>query len=690
MVNYLESKIPDPIIRRAVLTSLADTIEKINNLSPSCWGLNKYCFLQFTWKGFQTPYIWWVEDGNTGKVFFHLEKEDVLALSEQERKLLETEATITDNPNWYQAYICLPKQAELFKLVNRLFYCYIDKKIGSQPNKVLIKACQSTHRDYGVGYVEYLRKFLNRPEIPQPGYMTIQVPPDEGEPPKDRDIFDTVDGYLKAKGYYFTAPQIKSFYTALQTKGFVILSGISGTGKTKLAQLFAEMLPAPTHKKVEKLDDVISITLQPDHMLRHRFIIPRQYIGYFEPIEPNKRVDISLTFNGKTQQCWMKSYDYPSRTPYLMFWLQGEAVEWISQNYKVDDTLLLKPDSMDDKLRGLTVLSNQEEDVTEEKGSNCLFLSVRPDWRDSKSLLGYFNPLTRHYESTPFLEFLLKARRSFEMKDDLAWFVILDEMNLARVEYYFADLLSVLESGRDDNGNTRETLRFIYGDMEEGEIPPPAEMALPPNLYVIGTVNVDETTQSFSPKVLDRAFSLEFVDVDFDRYASSIKGDGVSWDRQNDGQGLLKEFTRDNTFVRIDKEEIKAFVQTHPEFPLKLQSLNQKLQPYTMHFGYRVFDEIMMFLKNAEANGMKDAFDHAVLMKVLPKFHGSRGKLEKPLVVVLVWCAKIKSLDAEPVKKALSDPEVEIILEDWECPATASRVLRMLQSLNSTGFASFG
>ena len=165
---------------------------------------------------------------------------------------------------------------------------------------------------------------------------------------------------------------------------------------------------------------------------------------------------------------------------------------------------------------GIGNCPDAEEDASIEMGENCLFISVRPDWRDSKSLLGYYNPLTKTYETTPFLEFILKAKKSFEAQDGLAWFVILDEMNLARVEYYFADLLSVLESGRDANGETEEALQFIYGEVEEGETPPPPTLKLPPNLYFIGTVNVDETTHSFSPKVLDRAFSLEFLDVDLE------------------------------------------------------------------------------------------------------------------------------------------------------------------------------
>ena len=149
-------------------------------------------------------------------------------------------------------------------------------------------------------------------------------------------------------------------------------------------------------------------------------------------------------------------------------------------------------------------------------------------------------------------------------------------MNLARVEYYFADLLSVLESGRDANGETEEALRFIYGEVEEGETPPPPTLKLPPNLYFIGTVNVDETTHSFSPKVLDRAFSLEFLDVDLEKYTSSIKNPPIQWDRQKSGKELLIHFTRNNQFARIEKEDIRNYLSGHSEIEVSLQKLNRR------------------------------------------------------------------------------------------------------------------
>jgi len=339
--------------------------------------------------------------------------------------------------------------------------------------------------------------------------------------------------YFEAKGFQFTEEQVTAFYAALKTKGFVILSGLSGTGKTKLAQLFAELL-CPCEK------------------------------------------------------CQ-----------------KGEG-------------------------------HNVCDECTH------LFLSVRPDWRDSKALLGYYNPLTERYESTPLLEFLLRAAKDYDQNKSNAhpYFVILDEMNLAHVEYYFADFLSVLESGRDEKGWTKESLRFE----RIGNLP------LPPNLYIIGTVNIDETTYMFSPKVLDRAFTLEFREVDFSDYL----GEGVNEEEARkiaeEIRGkILEDLRNGGKFCAVvaDKDEVKKALQDLGD-KKKLEKLNCTLQPYDLHFGYRVLDEIALFVQNAK-NAPDDvvgklsedkALDYAVLMKVLPKFHGPRQKLETPLREVLKWAAK--------------------------------------------------
>jgi hypothetical protein len=219
-------------------------------------------------------------------------------------------------------------------------------------------------------------------------------------------------------------------------------------------------------------------------------------------------------------------------------------------------------------------------------------------------------------------------------------------MNLAHVEYYFADFLSVLESGRDEEGWTKESLRLE----RIGNLP------LPPNLYIVGTVNIDETTYMFSPKVLDRAFTLEFREVDFSNYPP--EGTDRNWTPEQTEklrQNILKDLRNGGKFCAevADKNKVKKALQDLGGKKAELEELNRTLQPYDLHFGYRVLDEIALFVQNAtqapdgvgkldenEEMAKDKALDYAVLMKVLPKFHGPRQKLETPLREVLKWAAK--------------------------------------------------
>jgi hypothetical protein len=375
----------------------------------------------------------------------------------------------------------------------------------------------------------------------------------------------TLVNYLQYKGFYFDQGLITAFYSALKTKGFVILSGLTGTGKTKLAQLFAELLCPNCNPQDEQ------------------------------------NTQIAQTSSEKPTQC------------------------------------------------------------------NCthLFLPVRPDWRDSKALLGYHNPITGNYESTKLLQFIVEAIDNYNTykNNAIPHFIILDEMNLSHVEYYFAEFLSVLESGRDENYWTKETIKLHNSEkplLDNNGKEIPKEIKLPPNLYIIGSVNVDETTYIFSPKVLDRAFTIEFREVNFDDYSQfEIDKEKAKSIIETIRKGLLEDLrNKKNDQARFsgavaDKEEIKEALNWIKESKVRseksifdeLKELNQILHPYDLHFGYRVLDEIALFIKYAtnapnEVGKLdkKQALDFAVLMKVLPKFHGPRQKLERPLWLVLNWC----------------------------------------------------
>ncbi len=510
---------------------------------------------------------------------------------------------------------------------------------------------------------------------------------------------------FRRQGLHFTSWQIATFYTALQTKGFVILSGISGTGKTKLARQFAAALPQPQYFEEETISDLVAVTVQPYMHKYGRLIIPKRATRFFTPPAPGEAQEITVHFGAQRETCRFVHTAYGD-SDYLSLLLRGKARRWFTSTMQPEDTLYLDFETdTEGNLHGLRLLPEAElqRQKTPRQGRNWLFVPVRPDWRDGKSLLGYYNPLTNTYHWTPFLRFVLQAVHSYRRQDRLAWFVILDEMNLARVEYYFGDLLSVLESGRDEKGWSQEPLRFIYPDDAEGDRPP-REIFLPPNLYILGTINVDETTHTLSPKVLDRAFTLELNEADLEAYLTSWEDtETVAFDPQ----AMLRNFSFDGRFVHLDKRAIAAFVAAHPEIRTQLHRLNQALQPYDLHFGYRVFDEIIAFLLSAEHNGLYEelgglpaALDAAVLMKVLPKFHGGRSKLEAPLRAVLAWCVDPDQPATQRVATVLDhalrgNDDLGIALNQVlitlapRMPQTATKVRRMLGHLYTTGFAAF-
>jgi len=221
---------------------------------------------------------------------------------------------------------------------------------------------------------------------------------------------------------------------------------------------------------------------------------------------------------------------------------------------------------------------------------------------------------------------------------------VLDEMNLARVEYYLADVLSVLESGRREDGFTRGEI-FLHGQTGDvtaaGGLRVPPTLRLPPNLYFVGTVNVDETTFAFSPKVLDRAFTIEVKEVDLTNYPPALAPapegeDGVD-------EALLADFTRQGRFAQITKADVAAWGRGRREYVAGLDELNRALLPHDLGFGYRVVDEILAFMGALRESPLRDAltedeaFDAAVMMKVLPKFHGPLNRVKAPLEAVIEW-----------------------------------------------------
>jgi 5-methylcytosine-specific restriction protein B len=548
-------------------------------------------------------------------------------------------------------------------------------------------------------------------------------------PPED---LTEIQRFFTSQGLHFTSEQLATFYTALKTKGFVILTGISGTGKTKLAQYFAELLGSK--------DQFHFAAVRPD------WRDSKSLLGYFNPL---------LGQEGQFQS-----------TEFLGFILEATEQYRGGSDSKQEDLLALveKLIEFDSPLTRADLPEEGRELVQRQPGIQTISKGAFAEILDLAAVADHFDLsqvtqtfLLRLHEVSPYADEPRKRyhfrmgipgsrqlsgplskgervafvyyspdrglwaagafdgmeRREPIVSAPVPYFVLLDEMNLAKVEYYFADLLSVLESGRQPDGFTKEAIRFQYPEGIDG---PPRQLYLPPNLYFIGTVNVDETTYMFSPKVLDRAFTLELGTVNLEDYPSE-QGEPLSGEMLEQLRAqLLPDFTRQGQFAVVDKNIVAEFVATHDSYRQHLSTLNTLLQPHDLHFGYRIFDEIMMFLANAEDSPVFDGFgpdeldatfDAAVLMKVLPKFHGTRGKLRESLEKIIWWAREPgnpetgglavseKLQNAEGIASLREDLSKRIErgessdADAFTYPRTALKALRMLHDLYTTGFASF-
>lgn len=310
------------------------------------------------------------------------------------------------------------------------------------------------------------------------------------------------------------------------------------------------------------------------------------------------------------------------------------------------------------------------------------FVPVRPDWMDNKGILGFYNILDEKYHSTKVLDLLLHA----EKHPEKPCFVILDEMNLAKVEHYFSDFLSILESRTPDNpeGETI-TLHALNQAQTIAGLDIPREIHIPPNVFFTGTVNVDESTYMFSPKVLDRANVIEFNEVSLEDYTQG---------NQSREQTVLKNGEVLNTFFnssdrpfcrKQDYLDYRSNVETGKDY---LHDLLTILQKYNLHFGYRVINEFGKFANLAAENiadfTLENIVDIQLIQKILPKFHGTRAKLEEPLKELLVdFCYESAILSDDLLKKA------RLYDRNARFPRSAQKIARMLSQLTIQGYAGF-
>lgn len=315
-------------------------------------------------------------------------------------------------------------------------------------------------------------------------------------------------------------------------------------------------------------------------------------------------------------------------------------------------------------------------------GNYCM-IEVKPNWHDSTELLGYWSNINKRYMFTKFVKFLVKAK----MFPEVPFFVCLDEMNLAPVEQYFAEFLSVLETRRlIKNGEgedevvsgvlvdkeyfaklgtlsstsgtlgTLKTDRDIYFklfdiqdkvEMEKVENDSDSllteGLTLPENVFIVGTVNMDDTTHQFSRKVIDRAMTIEMnggalADIFKNNSDLTYADEPMTMDDMKSRYITASEVL-EKCYAVVNNQEISDYIQGKGEegLPQRLEEINKVLRGTPFTVSYRVMNELTIYLAvlldKAVEDGtevttdnfkpyVEEAIDKILLMKILPRVEG--------------------------------------------------------------------
>ncbi len=373
----------------------------------------------------------------------------------------------------------------------------------------------------------------------------------------------------------------------------------------------------------------------------------------------------------------------------------------------------------------LAAMFRDEEDSKNAK--NVALVAVGADWTDNRNVVGYVNHLREievdgHkrpvYQTTPVLDLLLEASKPG--REAVPHFLILDEMNLSHVERYFADFLSAMEA-RSGAIRFHDEGDFRLPRFEGDTVGVPQFLPYPANLFVIGTVNVDETTYMFSPKVLDRAHVIEF-EVDRGDVGKFLDDPKPLQPVPRAPAGQAEAFLELSLRARGAKEpplpelekEVKTAVNKH------LLEVLEILQSGRFEFAFRTAKEVVAYLKvscelaadkaawdvgavlteEERVRGMtswKADLDDEILQKILPRLHGSRTRVG-PLLGALGWYlhsgdkAEAMKFFPAPGEELPEKPVQEIITLDKATaafPRSFAKVQRMARVVIEEQFVSF-
>lgn len=583
--------------------------------------------------------------------------------------------------------------------------------------------------------------------------------------------------YLLSKGYLFDPKIIENYLLSIKVKPFVIFTGNSGTGKTKLSQLFAEYISDSTQNSGNNSSLIndnkflsVKVPVNKSSFENTGWTLSNKYLYDVLPIKESQcdcdmwvdnipakayvRVQMQLEYDKNNEKlknyfknlfsqgtskivdlkinvgAFKEIYDCKSNNenfiileqnsnktafnerqwfmnnnifnylpfksgyvgcnivvedikstakirlmPRLYFKKNKELQDYLKENEGKKVEVKIKTDNFNfDNFH--PIWEKEKDDSTDyKKDPNYKIVPVGANWTENRHVLGFYNVITEEYNETPSYS-LIKAA-----KNDIGspYFLILDEMNLSHVERYFADFLSAIESGQPIP---------LYSNDDENY-----ELDIPDNLLIVGTVNVDETTYMFSPKVLDRANTIEFPTMAAKEYMNS---DFKEFDFKNINYLMnpLEDLDVRNMNV-YDLKDIFMFINCSEGnlwdvLSNELDLFQSILKKINFDFGFRVINEILRFMfvswryEDSPQNweNWERYFDAQVKQKILPKLHGSQKAIGQTINELFNACLIERKNNADARL-------VDLTKDDCRYYTSAVKLQNMAKILSNQRYVSF-
>ncbi len=583
--------------------------------------------------------------------------------------------------------------------------------------------------------------------------------------------------YLLSKGYLFDPKIIENYLLSIKVKPFVIFTGNSGTGKTKLSQLFAEYISDSTQNSGNNSSLIndneflsVKVPVNKSSFENTGWTLSNKYLYDVLPIKESQcdcdmwvdnihakayvRVQMQLEYDKNNEKlknyfknlfsqgtskivdlkinvgAFKEIYDCKSNNenfiileqnsnktafnerqwfmnnnifnylpfksgyvgcnivvedikstakirlmPRLYFKKNKELQDYLKENEGKKVEVKIKTDNFNfDNFH--PIWEKEKDDSTDyKKDPNYKIVPVGANWTENRHVLGFYNVITEEYNETPSYSLIKLAKNDI----DSPYFLILDEMNLSHVERYFADFLSAIESGQPIP---------LYSNDDENY-----ELDIPDNLLIVGTVNVDETTYMFSPKVLDRANTIEFPTMAAKEYMNS---DFKEFDFKNINYLMnpLEDLDVRNMNV-YDLKDIFMFINCSEGnlwnvLSNELDLFQSILKKINFDFGFRVINEILRFMfvswryEDSPQNweNWERYFDAQVKQKILPKLHGSQKAIGQTINELFNACLIERKNNADARL-------VDLTKDDCRYYTSAVKLQNMAKILSNQRYVSF-